>query len=178
MDKGKKGKKQFYFKIFNGILTWVLLSFAVLLVGVRIFGVTPYAIISGSMEPTIPTGSLIYVKPIAANEIKVGDVLTYHTSDLKTVVTHRVVEIQGNYQGFITKGDVNQTNDGAVPINRVLGTPVFHLPYLGYASVYINSSSGKVLLIIVGLFVFAQLFVGQTKQSYNKREKPLERSEK
>ena len=44
------------------VLVALVVILAILLVGVRVIGLTPYVVLSGSMEPTYHTGSLIYVK--------------------------------------------------------------------------------------------------------------------
>ncbi|MBP3384738.1 MAG: hypothetical protein J6M22_04640, partial [Firmicutes bacterium] len=45
-----------------GVVLVVVLT--ILLVGTRIVGIHPYTVLSGSMEPTYHTGSLIYVKSV------------------------------------------------------------------------------------------------------------------
>ena len=65
-------------RVWNAVSTVLVLGvvlLAFLLVGVRLVGLTPYAVLSGSMEPTYHVGSLIYVGKIAPEEITVGDVL-------------------------------------------------------------------------------------------------------
>ena len=70
-------------------------------------GFRTYSILSGSMEPEINTGDLAIVKSVDAEDVKVGDIITFKYEG--KVVTHRVVE--KNEEGFITKGDNNNTND-------------------------------------------------------------------
>ena len=75
-----------------------------LLVGVRLVGLTPFVVLSGSMEPTYPTGALIYVKKVPAEQIQVGDPITFVMNEDLVVATHRVVDIDGENQRFTTKG--------------------------------------------------------------------------
>ena len=63
--------------ILSTVMVVLVVLFAVLLVGVRVFGIQVYSVISGSMEPEYPVGSLIYVKKVDPDEIKVRDVITY-----------------------------------------------------------------------------------------------------
>ena len=58
--------------IITSTLLVLVLLLAAALVGVRLFGIAPYTVLSGSMEPTYPVGSLIYVKPIDTNDLQVG----------------------------------------------------------------------------------------------------------
>ena len=68
----------------------VVLAFA--LVGVRLIGWDVYTVLSGSMEPEIHVGSIIYVKEVDYRELKVGDVLTFMLNE-NTVATHRITEV-------------------------------------------------------------------------------------
>ena len=71
----------------------VMVALAILLVGVRAVGLTPYTVLSGSMEPTYHVGSLIYVRAIDAQDIEVGTPLTFRATGGAMVATHRVNEL-------------------------------------------------------------------------------------
>ena len=106
-------------------------ALAFLLAGIRIVGFTPYAVLSGSMEPAFHVGSLIYVKSVDPEDIKVGDAITFRLSGEDTAATHRVIEIDRENQCFYTKGDANETPDASpVPYSSVLGRAVFTVPKL------------------------------------------------
>ena len=82
-------------KIWNwisGLLVAVVVLLAVALVGVRLIGLQPFVVLSGSMEPEYHVGSLIYVKSVDYKELQVGDDITY-LIDEDTVVTHRIIEV-------------------------------------------------------------------------------------
>jgi len=66
---------------------------AVALVGVRLVGLTPFTVLSGSMEPTYHVGSLIYVRDIAPEEVEIGSPLTFVVNEDLLVATHRVVDV-------------------------------------------------------------------------------------
>ena len=74
------------------VLVAVVVILALLLVGVRLFGMQVYTVLSGSMEPVYHTGSLIYVKNVDYRDLKEGDVITFML-DEDTVATHRIVGI-------------------------------------------------------------------------------------
>ncbi len=58
----------------------------------RLGGATPYTVLTSSMEPEYPPGTLVVVRPVPIEEIGIGDVITYQLeSGEPTVVTHRVV---------------------------------------------------------------------------------------
>lgn len=149
-------------KVWNVISTTVVgfvVIFAVLLIGVRLFGVQVYSVISGSMEPEYPVGSLIYVKEVDPSEIKVDDVITYVLPS-ETPSTHRVVRIDEENQLFYTKGDANKTEDGSpVHFKNLIGTPVFKIPYLGYVAYYIQHPPGMYIAIAAGAVLLILVFL-------------------
>ena len=153
-------------KLWDGvttILVTVVVVLAVLLVGVRLVGMQVFTVLSGSMEPTYHTGSLIYVKSVDYTEIEEGQVITF-LLDEDTVATHRVVEVVPDEEDptvlrYRTKGDANDAVDGTlVHYKNVIGSPVFTIPYLGYLASYIQHPPGMYLAISAGalllLFVF------------------------
>ena len=117
------------------VLVALVVLLAALLAGARLFGLQVFTILSGSMEPKYPVGSLIYVKSVDPSQVKEGDVITFLLSDTVTA-THRVVGIVDQGDGalrFRTKGDANDAEDAAlVHQNNLLGEPVACIPYLGY----------------------------------------------
>lgn len=144
----------------SGVLVSLVVLLAIALVGVRLVGLQPYVVLSGSMYPTYDVGSLIYVKSVDYRDLKAGDPITYMVNS-DTVVTHRIVEVipddtEPDTLWYVTKGDANATEDGA-PVHylNVIGKPVFAIPYLGYLSSYIQSPPG----LYVALSLCAVLLV-------------------
>ena len=145
--------------VFSTTIVVLVVIFAVLLVGARLFGIQVYSVISGSMEPEYPVGSLIYVKKVDPSEIKVDDVITYVLPS-ETPSTHRVVRIDEEKQRFYTKGDANETEDGApVHFKNLIGTPVFKIPYLGYVAYYIQHPPGMYIAIAAGTILLILVFL-------------------
>ena len=156
------------------VLTVVL---AVLLVGVRLIGLKPYVVLSGSMEPQYHVGSLIYVKPVDYKTLQAGDDITYMVSD-DTVVTHRIIEVLIDGEDpdtirYFTQGIANKAPDGiSVHYKNIIGKPIFSIPYLGYVSNYIQNPPGMYVAISAGalliLLVFLpDLFPGEDKKNSN-----------
>lgn len=142
-------------KICNFLSTVVLLLLmvvaAVILVPM-ILGFREMAVLSGSMEPNIPVGSIVYVKPLDDPAVlEPGDVCTYTLADGETMVTHRVVSVDPDSQTLVTKGDANDTEDGAISFSQVFGEAQFHLPYLGYIAINIKTPTG--ILAVCGVLV-------------------------
>ena len=177
--------KKTFFKIWNAVtsvLVGIVVILAVLLVGVRIFGLRPLSVLSGSMEPTYHVGSLIYVKPVDYTELKPGDVITFML-DEKTIATHRIVEVVPDEEDstvlrYRTKGDANNANDGGlVHYKNVVGVPVFSIPLLGYLANYIQNPPGTYIAISAGailllLIILPDLFTDSEndKKKKNKKE--------
>ncbi len=150
-------------KIVWNLLTTLIVAavvlLAMLLVGVRLFGLTPYAVLSGSMEPAYHVGSMIYVKNTAPQEIRVGDPITFVLNEDLDVATHRVVKIDVQNENFYTKGDANDAPDAApVYFGNLVGKPVFTVPGLGYLSAFLGSGRGMILALS-GLAILAVLMI-------------------
>ena len=159
--------KQCVKKIWNivsTVLVALIVILAIALVGVRIVGIKTYAVVSGSMEPVYPTGSLLYVKSADAQDLKVGDAITFML-DEDTVATHRVMEVVPDQEDpsvirFRTKGDANEAEDGGlVYYKNVIGTPVFTIPYLGYVTSYIQHPPGTYIAIAGGAILLLLVFL-------------------
>ena len=86
------------YDIISSALLAVFVLFVILLVGVRLVGVEPHIVLSGSMEPEIMTGSLVYVTKLSPEEaanLKAGDTVTYLVDKRGTKVTHKIYEVVG-----------------------------------------------------------------------------------
>ena len=154
-------------KVCNAISTVVVVLvviLALLLVGVRLVGLRPMCVLSGSMEPNYHTGSLIYDKKVDPFTLKEGDVITFMVSE-DTLATHRIVgvvpdEDEPGTIRFRTKGDANDAEDGTlVHYKNVVGTPVFTIPYLGYFSNWITHAPGKYIAITAAVVFLILLFL-------------------
>ena len=167
------------FDITTTVIMVLVLAFAFLLVGVRIFGLAPYTVLSGSMEPTYHVGSLIYVKDVEPQELKIGDSITYIING-KTVVTHRIIDIidDGVSLKFQTKGDSNEDADGEpVPSENIIGKPVFTIPLLGYVAYFVQNSPGNIIVFsILGvllIFTFVPDILDKI-EAQDKKDSPTE----
>lgn len=167
----------------SSVLVGVVVIFAILLIGVRLFGIQVYSVISGSMEPEYPVGALIYVKEVKPSEVEVGDVITFVLSN-ETPATHRVIAIDKEAQLFYTQGDANyQINeetgekvymeDPPVHFNNLIGKPVFKIPVLGYIAYYIQHPPGMYIAIAAGAILLILVFLPDLLKSEKKETKKL-----
>ena len=116
-------------KTICNILSTLLLVALVLLAGVvlvpRVMGYQEMAVLSGSMEPNIHVGSVVFVDDdIDPATLEAGDVVTYYMNE-DTFVTHRVQSIDTASQTLVTKGDNNNTDDGEISFSQVFGKAAF-----------------------------------------------------
>ena len=173
-------------KLWNGlttVLVALVVILAILLVGVRLVGLTPYVVLSGSMEPTYHTGSLIYVKKVDPFTIEAGTPITF-MMDEDTIATHRVVGVVPDEEDstvirFRTKGDANDAEDGTlVHYKNVIGTPVFSIPYLGYVSDYITNPPGMYIGFTVLGIIILMLFAPDLLRAADKADKKADEKKK
>lgn len=115
-----------------------------------------FVVQSGSMEPTVKTGSLVIVQP--ENQYKKNDIITFKSrpdADIRNpglLITHRIVDIKEDKGEvfFTTKGDANNAPDmESRPAGNVLGKVVFSIPYLGYPVGFAKTQTGFILLIVI-----------------------------
>lgn len=145
-----------------GLLGLVLLLGLAVIVLPAITGSTPLTVLTQSMEPTYPPGTLVIVKPIEPADIRIGDAVTYQIESGKpAVVTHRVMSISTTSTGgtsFITQGDNNDAPD-ANPVlpEQVRGTVWYSVPYIGHLNTLIGGAdkSWIVPIVAVALFLYA-----------------------
>ena len=116
----------------------------------RAFGIQVFNVVSGSMEPTIPVGSMIFVQPKDGAEIEDGDVIAFYSNGV--VVAHRVVENRRLEKQVITKGDANELQDmDRMDYQDLLGKVVLHIPMLGDITAHVTTPLGKIYLFALVL---------------------------
>ena len=93
--------------VITTLLVAIVVLVAILLVGVRVAGVQPLYVMSGSMEPAFHVGSLIFVQKIDPAEIEVGDPITYTINEAGDYSTHRVIAIEVRETGTRFAADEN-----------------------------------------------------------------------
>ena len=147
-------------KITTGIVA-VVACCVLVLFGFRLFGLQGFAVLSGSMEPTYHTGSVIYVKAVDASSLEEGTVITYRLSG-DTIATHRIVDVveENGTRLYRTKGDANEFADGSlVDPARIIGTPVISIPFLGFLLTYIQRPPGMYVAISIGAALLLLVFL-------------------
>ncbi len=141
------------------MLLAIILIFTVFLVvnsklsggNTTIFGYQIKSVLSGSMEPHIKTGSIIFIETGGdMSRFKEGDVITFFM-DENVLITHRIEEVKNDGQVYITKGDANNGIDTEpVQVNNIVGEYTgVTIPYGGYILNFTNTREGAALILIL-----------------------------
>jgi signal peptidase len=144
-----------------GLTTGLLLVVAglavVLIVVPKATGSTPLTVLTQSMEPSLPPGTLLVVRPTPIDDIRVGDVVTYQiVSGQAAVISHRVVSIASSSDGsrtFVLRGDNNAEADAPVTASQVRGVVWYSIPEVGYVNQVVNGSRGWLIPAVAGVLI-------------------------
>lgn len=148
-----------------------------------LLGVSALNVISGSMAPGIPTGSMVFAKNVAAAELRRGDIVTVERrssgNDIEGLVTHRVVQVfsldvlngesadESSTRGtlsewerrLVLKGDANALPDSDPYVVEEASRYLFHLPYLGNVSLFLQTPFGLSILLVFAAFLAFMFFL-------------------
>ena len=125
-------------------------------------GIRPLTVMSGSMEPSIKTGSVALIETNLTdfNEIEKGDIITFDIGG--SLVTHRAVDITED--GVYTKGDANNAKDPwTVTDDNYYGKELFSVPYIGFLIVFIRQHIIVTVLVIAAVFLTAKILKERRK---------------
>jgi signal peptidase len=113
----------------------------------------PMVIVTGSMQKTIPVGSLVVDQKVDPRRLEVGDVISFQKPiGAKGLDSHRIVAIK-NDRGrrlYQTKGDSNPVADPwVISFDRGMAAHrvAFSVPYAGNALIFARSPLGRLSLI-------------------------------
>jgi signal peptidase len=149
-----------WYSVVVQVLAWMvaLAAFTLIVALVivpRLVGATPYTILTGSMVPNLPPGTVVVDRPTAFSAIRNGDVVTYQLrSGESDVVTHRVIAKNVASDGALTlttRGDANPSAD-ALPVmaKQVRGVVWYAVPYIGYVGAFGGSDQRALAARVVG----------------------------
>lgn len=147
------------------MLLLTILALLVAMIGLpRVTGATPYTVLTGSMRPTMPPGSLVVSKPVEAGELKAGDAITYQIrSGEPEVVTHRIISVAQTLGGeklFTTQGDANpHPDEKPVKAAQIRGVVWYSIPFAGYPNSLLTGEQriwavGSTAVLLLGYAAF------------------------
>ncbi|WP_104137792.1 signal peptidase I [Cryobacterium sp. Y62] len=151
--------RQIRFALSLAVLLLVIATAVVLIVIPKVTGSIPLTVLTSSMEPGFPPGTLIIVRPVEVDALVLGDVITYQMETGKRgVITHRIIAINTSAGGrtFVTKGDNNGAADAdAVLEAQVQGRLWYSVPLIGYVNSAVNGSNRAWLIPVAASLLFA-----------------------
>ncbi|MGH7723511.1 MAG: signal peptidase I [Candidatus Dormibacteria bacterium] len=144
------------------LLAAIIASLVLLTVVPRVMNGAALNVLTGSMRPGIPPGSIVIDRAVDTRTLQVGDIVTYQVAPGRAeYITHRIVAINTNTTPvtFTTKGDANRGADvNPVPATAIRGEVAFHLPFLGAIRDSIQSAGARstaFVAVLVGLGLYA-----------------------
>lgn len=153
-------------KFCSYLMTILLIVLITVAIGVKFnkldsfLGFDFWTVLTESMTPKIPAGSLVTTKEVNPKNLKVGDAITFSEED-QTILTHRIVKIVENDDGslkFQTKGDANNIEDpGFVESSEIKGQYVFHIPFLGEFLLIAQTPRGNIASVLTILLIFTTI---------------------
>lgn len=159
----KKHKVPRWFMILSDVASIILVVLVVFVVfsaldgrkrgGFAIGPVRMFDVLTGSMAPTIPEGSIVVTFAVSeAADLKIGDIITFMPAEnATTMLTHRIRMRGNDPETFITRGDANNVDDSPVYIKNIVGKVLFHVPLIGF--VIRASATTPGLIFIVSMFI-------------------------
>ena len=176
------------------IFIWLLLIGALLLVYIADIKIraakgdnTPptynaYVVLTGSMVPEIMPNDVVITKKKSAEELQVGDIITFVTSDPRLsniIVTHR---IKNNYYDsttgkytYQTKGDANNTEDFTLAEDKnVIGKVIFKIPKIGYIQQILATKGGLIIVVLIPCLAILSYDIVKLGRNIGKKKKKEE----
>lgn len=140
------------------VLSWLVIAVIVVYMAIAapiIIGYHPMIVLSGSMEPTFPIGSVVYYHKCKFENLTVGTPITFKAGD--ALVTHRITTVNGISRTVVTKGDNNETEDSQpVEETKIVGEATkFAIPYAGYFVTYGKKPVTIIIMAVILLINYA-----------------------
>ena len=152
----KPARKRSPFELLIDVELVIVIALVCAFIVPQLFGIVPDVVMSASMSPQVPAGSVAYIdENVGADEMKVGDMAVYRPSEGKQVL-HRIVAIDGD--SFTFKGDANNEPDSSsVDASQIVGRYMFHVPEIGRAYVFFDDNRVVtiVAIVVLNLLVYA-----------------------
>lgn len=144
----------------TALIVVLLILLCAVLASKLIFGVEMKAVLTPSMEPELPVGSLLIIAPVDYEDIDIGDDITFVRDSNLTLVTHRVIEKNDSEMMITTQGIANNVADSPIEYENVVGKVRFHILYLGYLIIWTSTIEGKIIAaaVIIAFIIISFLF--------------------
>jgi signal peptidase I len=120
------------------------------------FGIGEAVVASDSMEPKISKNDLIFYKSVDADDISVGDIVVYESTNSlgeSMLIVHQVIEIDNGY--ITTKGIANSVPDSQFPISAVIGKYIFKINNIGGFLNLLSTKWAPLIIVLIVILLFA-----------------------
>lgn len=161
------------FFICVGIVIMVFVAAACLTIMIpKAAGFESYVVVSGSMEPNIPVGSIVYSEKADPQLLRAGDVIVFIDESRGTIpITHRIMSNNPYTETIITKGDANEGEDvNPVHYGNVIGKVVRYVPHIGFTAAMFTSVIGKTVAVLLLLEAWLLTEVGRRLTARRKKQ--------
>jgi signal peptidase I len=147
----------------------IVIAACLTLVIPKLAGYDSYVVVSGSMEPSIPVGSIVYSEETDPALLRAGDVIVFVDPTRGTTpITHRVVSNNPFKESIITKGDANTNQDiNPVTYENVIGIVRAHVPRIGFTAAMFTSRLGKLVAALILLEAWLLTEIGRRLKKKN-----------
>lgn len=146
----------------------------------KFLGYQTFVILTDSMEPVIPTGSAVLVKNLKDDEEpKEGDIVSFRVDRLgeDAVFTHYYCGTETEEDGstrYLTQGATAERPDDYITHRQdIIGTYVFHIPYVGRIVLFLKSPFALIELgiIMIIMIIYQLLWDKFDKEAQAEKEK-------
>lgn len=174
-----------YMKRIFGIAKTIIFLFAATIAVISLLTILPlrtpikpFIVLSGSMRPWMPEGSIVFVRRNISN-LKKGDIITFKKpGDPTQNITHRIIDERNNNgkTEYQTKGDANNAPDSwALPKGAIWGKALFAIPLLGYVIQFSKTKLGSIVVVAIPLILIVihelWIAIGEIKRIIKKKKK-------
>ena len=157
--------------VIGNVLMVLVLAACLSLVIPKALGYDAYVVVSGSMEPSIPVGSLVYSHKIDPASLQKGDVIVFvDPARSTTPITHRVVANDTAAGAVTTKGDANEREDvNPATYDNIIGKVAAHVPRVGFIAAMLTSKAGKIITGLLLLEAWLLMEISRRMKSATKK---------
>lgn len=139
----------------SGILVAGIVTCALFAITLPAFaGYHNLTVTSGSMGSALPTGSVAVTRTIDFRDVHIGDIIAFQRPGAAMPIVHRVTDIRevDGVRAAFTRGDANAQEDPqALPLEGRGDRVVYHVPWAGYALVFVRTPGGIVALTLLAV---------------------------
>lgn len=156
-ERKKENKLPKIIRIVFRVSALLIPAILIFLICTKIAGIKYLCVLSPSMEPELPVGSLIAVVPTDPEKIREGDNLTYLSGG--NYITHKVVANDTVNKTVTTRGVAGKLEDAPVPYGAAVGIQKICIPGLGRFAAILSTSNGKIILLSAATAVFLAIMI-------------------